>query len=151
EKFQFPKIVKEDWPTLLKVKYEMADLLYFQKAWAKCGPAFDAVVQEQPSGPLAPEAAYASAICYQNLYNAAHEGRSDRAGLSRAQKDAEASLAPRELTDLEKGMVGSFNRYLCAVKPDASDKEGQERLVEIKYARARTFFEAHRWEDAAAA
>src|SRR5262249_28027030 len=58
EKFQFPKIVKEDWPTLLKVKYEMADLLYFQKAWAKCGPAFDAVLQEQPNGPLAPESAY---------------------------------------------------------------------------------------------
>ena len=50
-KFEFPRIVKEDWPTIFKIKYAMADLLYFQKDWAKCGPAFDAVVAEDPDGP----------------------------------------------------------------------------------------------------
>ena len=47
--FQFPRIVKEDWPNIYKIKYAMADLLYFQKDWAKCGPAFDSVVSENPT------------------------------------------------------------------------------------------------------
>src|SRR5215510_12894010 len=72
-KFEFPRIVKEDWPTIYKIKYEMADLLYFQKDWAKCGPAFDAVVAEDPNGSLAAEAAYASVLCYQNIYTETHK------------------------------------------------------------------------------
>ncbi len=47
-KFEFPRLVKEDWPTIYKIKYNMADLLYFRERWAECGPAFDAVVQEDP-------------------------------------------------------------------------------------------------------
>ena len=50
-KFEFPRIVKEDWPNIFKIKYAMADLLWFQKDWAKCGPAFDAVVAEDPDRP----------------------------------------------------------------------------------------------------
>src|SRR5207249_1857627 len=66
--FQFPRIVKEDWPSISKIKYAMADLLYFQKDWEKCGPAFDAVVEEDPNGPNAAEAAYAAVLCYNNIY-----------------------------------------------------------------------------------
>src|SRR4051812_4736743 len=47
-KFQFPRIVKDDWPTMYKIKYAMADLLYFQQRWEDCGPAFDAVVDANP-------------------------------------------------------------------------------------------------------
>ena len=47
-KFEFPRIVKDDWPTIFKIKYAMADLLYFQQRWAECGPAFDSVVAEAP-------------------------------------------------------------------------------------------------------
>ncbi len=77
-KFEFPRIVKEDWPTIFKIKYAMADLLYFQKDWAKCGPAFDAVVAEDPTGPTAAEAAYASVLCYQNIYTEQHQGGADK-------------------------------------------------------------------------
>src|SRR5262249_8606222 len=77
-KVEFPRIGKEDWPTIFKIKYEMADLLYFQKDWAKCGPAFDAVVAEDPTGPTAAEAAYASVLCYQNIYTEQHQGGADK-------------------------------------------------------------------------
>ncbi|MBC7052157.1 hypothetical protein G6O46_24415, partial [Salmonella enterica subsp. enterica serovar Enteritidis] len=70
--FVFPRVVKEDWPNIYKIKYAMADLLYFQKDWAKCGPAFDSVVAENPTAPEAPEAAYASVLCYQNIYEETH-------------------------------------------------------------------------------
>src|SRR5262249_2090050 len=79
-KFEFPRIVKEDWPNIFKIKYQMADLLYFQKDWAKCRPAFDAVVAEDPNGPTAPEAAYASVLCYQNIYQEVHKDGSDKKG-----------------------------------------------------------------------
>jgi hypothetical protein len=46
-------------------------------------------------------------------------------------------------------MVSAFNRYICYIKPGASDNAGQEQLVEVKYARARTYFEAQHWDEAA--
>jgi tetratricopeptide (TPR) repeat protein len=155
--FKFPRIVKEDWPTIYKIKYSMADLLYFQKDWAKCGPAFDSVVSENPNGPEAAEAAYASVLCYQNIYEELHKGGADRksSGNLPGQKDDKAKaseaekLKPKEMTDNQKGMVQAFNRYICYIKPAANDAAGQEQLVEVKYARARTYFEAQHWEEAA--
>jgi hypothetical protein len=144
-RFEFPRIVKEDWPTLLKVKSARADLLYFQKEWARCGAAFDEVVAEDPHGPLAAESAYASALCNQNAYLAAHAGRSDRVGGAAA-----SSVAPRELGAGEKAMLASFDRYLCVATPDPANRAAYDTYVEIEYARARTYFEAHRWPEAAA-
>ena len=162
--FTFPRVVKEDWPTIYKIKYQMADLLYFQKDWAKCGPAFDAVVVENPSAPEAAEAAYASVLCYQNIYEETHKGGADRKGGgnlpgqkdSKPEKDKEKQAAadreklkPKDMTDNQKGMVSAFNRYICYINPPKTDNAGQEQLVEVKYARARTYFESQHWEEAA--
>ncbi len=159
--FTFPRIVKEDWPSLFKIKYNMADLLYFQENWAECGPAFDAVVAENPTGPEAPEAAYASVLCYQKMYDQSHPKAEARKGIGqlpgkkqdeKAKKEEEAAaLRPKEFTEQQKGMIQSFNRYICYIKPAAGDNAGQEQLVEVKYARARTYFEAKRWEEAGTA
>lgn len=160
-KFEFPRIVKEDWPNILKIKYAMADLLYFQKDWAKCGPAFDSVVAEDPNGPQAAEAAYASVLCYQNIYTETHKGGSDRKGSGNLpeaaggkKKDPKADqkkFLPKDFTDNQKGMITAFNRYVCYIKPAAGDKEAQEQYVEVKYARGRTYFESQHWEEAAIA
>ncbi|MCU0680779.1 MAG: tetratricopeptide repeat protein [Polyangiaceae bacterium] len=156
-RFEFPRIVKEDWPTLYTIKYAMADLLYFQGDWEKCGPAFDLVVDENPTGPEAPEAAYASVLCYQKLYDQQHAGRSDRRGSGNlpGQRDrpgatARESLARKEMTPAQKGMLQAFNRYVCYIKPSENDAKAKEQYVEVKYARARTYFESHQWEEAAA-
>jgi TolA-binding protein len=161
-KFEFPRILKEDWPSIAKIKYAMADLTYFNKDWAKCGPAFDAVVADDPTGPQAPEAAYAAVLCYQNIYTETHKGDAARKGTGnlpggddkkKGGKGAPASkakeLAPKEFTENQKGMITAFNRYICYIKPPANDKEAQEQYVEVKYARARTYFEAQHWEEAA--
>ena len=152
-KFQFPRIVKDDWPTIYKVKYAMADLLYFQQKWAECGPAFDSVVAENPQAPEAAEAAYASVLCFQNIYEAQHPKDSERkssGNLPKLNKDEakkaaaeaeEAKLKPKELTDQQKGMISAFNRYICYIHPAANDQQGNDQLVEVKFARARTFFE----------
>lgn len=158
-KFEFPKILKEDWPSLFKIKYAKADLLYFQGDWEKCGPAFDSVVEEDPTGPDAPEAAYAAVLCYQKLYDQTHTGDKARKGtgnLPGQKEDAkkkEASkndeLKKKEMTPSQKGMVNAFNRYVCYIKPADNDAKAKEQYVEVKYARARTYFESHHWEEAA--
>jgi tetratricopeptide (TPR) repeat protein len=158
--FQFPRIVKEDWPTIYKIKYAMADLLYYQQRWADCGPAFDAVVAENPQGPEAAESAYASVLCYQNIYEQTHakgealKGSGNlpgQKGGKEAKQSDDERLKPKEFTEQQKGMVTAFNRYICYIHPAASDTQGQDQLVEVKYARARTYFEAQHWEEAAIA
>ncbi|APR78095.1 TPR domain protein [Minicystis rosea] len=160
-KFEFPRIVKEDWPSIFKIKYAMADLLYFNKDWAKCGPAFDSVVAEDPNGPQAAEAAYAAVLCYQNIYTEQHQGGkalkssgnlpSSAKGDKDKGKDKSKLLAPKEFTEGQKGMITAFNRYICYIKPAAGDKEANDNYVEVKFARGRTYFEAQHWEEAALA
>jgi tetratricopeptide (TPR) repeat protein len=156
-KFDFPRLVKEDWPTIYKIKYNMADLLYYRERWAECGPAFDEVVKENPQSSDAAEAAYAAVLCYQNIYLAQHQKGSDKKGSGSLpgvgkdiKKETDDKYRPKEMTESQKAMVGSFNRYVCYIHPDAKDADGQKQLVEVKYARCRLYFEAQHWEEAGA-
>jgi hypothetical protein len=156
-KFEFPRLVKDDWPSIYKIKYNMADLLYFREKWAECGPAFDSVVQENPKGAEAAEAAYAAVLCYQNIYLAQHQGNSARKGSGNLpgvgkdiKQESDDKYKPKEMTEAQKSMTQSFNRYVCYIHPDKGDADGQKQLVEVKYARCRLYFEAQHWEEAAA-
>ncbi len=157
-KFEFPRIMKDDWPNIYKIKYAMADLLYVQERWEDCGPAFDAVVAANPTGPEAPEAAYASVLCYQKMYDQTHKGDEDRQGRGLGPTGARAEdsdksewekFKPKDFTDMQKGMITAFNRYVCYIKPPKGNKQAYDQYVEVKYARARTYFEAQHWEEAA--
>jgi TolA-binding protein len=155
-KFTFPRLVKDDWPTIYKIKYNMADLLYFREKWAECGPAFDSVVQEDPKAPEAAESAYAAVLCYQNIYLAQHQKGSDKKGSGNLpgvgkdiKQDSDDKYKSKDLTDAQKSMIGSFNRYVCYIHPDKGDADGQKQLVEVQYARCRLYFEAQKWEEAA--
>ena len=157
-KVTFARIVKDDWPTIYKVKYAMADLLYAQQRWSECGPAFDAVVAENPNAPDAAEAAYTSVLCFQKVYEAQYPNGSATKGNARnlpgarpRQEQGDATLAPKELTAQQKGMIGAFNRFICLIHPGPQDTKGKEQLVEVKFARARTYFEAQHWEEASEA
>ena len=138
----------------------MADLLYFQERWEECGPAFDSVVEEDPKGADAAEAAYASVLSYQKMYDKMYKGEAERKGKGLGPKgaskeDQEAKkgewekFKPKDLTDMQKGMIKAFDRYVCYITPDKGDKEAEEQYVDVKYARARTYFEAQHWEEAA--
>ncbi|MEZ4226747.1 MAG: tetratricopeptide repeat protein [Polyangiaceae bacterium] len=159
-KFEFPRIVKSDWPTIYKIKYAMADLLYFQERWDECGPAFDAVVAEDPKGESAAEAAFASVLCYQKMYDAMYKGQADRKGKGlgptgaggdkdKDKKSEWEKFKPKPFSDTQKGMITAFNRYVCYIQPPKGDKQAEEQYVEVKFARARTYYEAQHWEEAA--
>ena len=136
-KFEFPRIVKEDWPTIYKIKYAMADLLYFQKDWAECGPAFDAVVAENPTGARGRRGRVRRRCSATRTSTTEHaQGRRRQEGqrqparraarrATRTTKADEArSSQPKDFTDSQKGMITAFNRYICYIKPAASDKAG---------------------------
>ena len=61
------------------------------------------------------------------------------------------ATTPRELTFDQKAMLASFDRFLCVVQPNRADKVAYDNYVDVAYARARTYFEARRWPEAAAA
>lgn len=153
---EFPNIDRRDWPTPYRVAYYYAELLWKLEEWAQCGPAFDRVVELNPEGEYTSDAAYAAVLCYNNLYQQQYtsrerEVRSDddskkkrrRGRRGRRQAEPETpSMQPREFTQLEQGMLRAFQRYVCFI-PDSDD------LPTIKYRRARIYYEANHFEEAA--
>ncbi|MBX3245699.1 MAG: tetratricopeptide repeat protein [Myxococcales bacterium] len=159
ESLEFPEIARDDWPTQYKVAYYYAELLWKMEDWSRCGPAFDKVVELNPQGEFTSDAAYAAVLCYNNLYQQQYESRErqTRADASRrgarrpagrrgrAAQEAEPEenrFTRREFNDTERGMLAAFQRYVCFVN-DAED------LPQIKYRRARIYYEANHYEEAA--
>ena len=157
ESLEFPNIAREDWPTAYKVAYYYAELLWKMEDWARCGPAFDKVVETNPQGEYTSDAAYAAVLCYNNLYQQQYQGRETqtreepaenrrgRRGRRGQQEEEEPEanrFAEREFTELENGMINAFQRYVCFV-PDSED------LPQIKYRRARIYYESNHFQQAA--
>ncbi len=160
EQLEFPNIQREDWPTRYRVQYYLAELLWKMEDWERCGPAFDDVVDLNPRGEFTEDAAYAAVLCYNNLYQTQYQGRerdarteeqqaSGRGRNRRQQQAAEQAAqeaarqyARRDLTRVEQGMVDAFTRYICVVQ------EGAQDLVQIKYRKARIYYEANHFEEA---
>ena len=152
---EYPDIDRRDWPTAYKVSYYYAELLWKMEDWARCGPAYDTVVEMNPQGEFTSDAAYASVICYNNLYQqqyqgrerdvrgSASSGRRGRRGRRAAEpEDPQAQYRQRDFTALEQGMINAFRRYRCFV-PDSED------LATIKYREARIYYESNHYEEAA--
>jgi tetratricopeptide (TPR) repeat protein len=149
EKMEFPSIDKRDWPTEYRVSYFYAELLWKMERWVECAPAFDRVVDIDPKGPFTADAALAAVLCYNNLYQqqfAGGEKTTNRAkpakGKGKKAEDDKPEYKAREFTPLESGMLKAFQRYVCFV-PDGED------LPTMKYRRARIYYEANRYEEAA--
>jgi tetratricopeptide (TPR) repeat protein len=151
ERMEFTNIDKRDWPTKYKLSYFYAELLWKMEEWGQCGPAFDQVVEQNPQGEYTSDAAYAAVLCYNNLYQQQYVPREtetkfvskkDQKALRNAKAAPKNQFAPKKLTPLQEGMLEAFNRYLCYV-------DNAEDLSTIKYRRARIYYEANRFEEAA--
>ncbi len=160
ERMQFPDIDRRDWPTQYRVSYFYAELLWKMENWAECGPAFDRVVELNPGGEFTADAAYAAVLCYNNVYQQQYQGRerqsrnttapnagrrrpaAGRRGQPEPAADPGAEYRSRDLTATENGMLNAFQRYICFVN-DA------EELPQIKYRRARIYYESNHYEEAA--
>jgi len=149
----------EDAPTILKLRYGYADLLYGERMWAEAAAAFDAVVALDPNSELASEASFGAVLSYQNLYDEQYKDKvriSSGAGAlgDRTDDSLKTQNTPRVLGTFQSKMIGAFDRFVCFVHPDATSKtykDDLERLVEIKYRRAFLYYEAKHWDEAAGA
>lgn len=153
EEMEFPLIDKRDWPTEYKVSYYYAELLWKMENWGQCGPAFDRVLEVDPTGQFTEDAAYASVLCYNKQYQQSYAKRetevrgNDKGKKKRGKKkepdeqDLIEQYKPKEMSPLEKGMLNAYLRYVCFV-PDSED------LAQIKYRRARIYYESNRFEEA---
>jgi tetratricopeptide (TPR) repeat protein len=148
---EFPSIDKRDWPTEYRVAYFYAELLWKMEKWAECAPAFDKVVDLDPKGDFTADAALAAVLCYNNLYQqnfaSGEKSVNKKASTAKGKKgkkeeDDKPEFAAREFTPLESGMLKAFQRYICFV-PNSED------LPTMKYRRARIYYEANRYDEAA--
>jgi tetratricopeptide (TPR) repeat protein len=146
DELEFRDIDERDRPTRYRISYYAAELLWKMQDWQRCGPAFDQVVSLDPRGEYTADAAYAAVLCYNNLYQAQYQEREGevRTVAPEGSAEAAAQFAPRELTQLEAGMVRAFNRYLCFVTE-------ADEVVMVKYRRARIYYEANHYQEAAVA
>ena len=140
-KFKFPRIVKEDWPTLSRVRYAYGDLLYEQGDWEACGRIMGAAYDADPNSKDAPESLFTAALCWQKVV------------LDRYKNDSTAAdkISKRELAADERQMMKAFDRYACNIKPPKGDDTAMEKYSEILYARARTWYQAGHFDKAAIA
>lgn len=155
ESMEFPDIDKRDWPTEYKVAYFYAELLWKMENWGECGPAFDKVLEVNPSGEYTADAAYAAVLCYNKQYQTAFadseksvrgkaaesEKKPKKGKKGEVEEDKAAQFRAREFTAMEQGMLNAFQRYVCFV-PDSED------LPQIKYRRARIYYETNHFEEA---
>ena len=157
-KFEFPRLVKEDWPTIYKIKYNMADLLYFQRELGGVRPGVRRRRRRRtrrrprPPRPRTPRCS-ATRTSTSRSTRRARTRRAPatcRASARTSRRTRDDKYRPKDMTDAQKAMIQSFNRYICYIHPDKNDADGQKQLVEVKYARCRLYFEAQHWEEAAA-
>jgi tetratricopeptide (TPR) repeat protein len=156
EAMQFPDIDKRDWPTEYKVAYYYAELLWKMENWGECGPAFDKVLEINPQGEYTADAAYAAVLCYNKQYQTAYAGneksvrgkaaedkekKGKKKGKETSDDDKVAQFRAKEFSPTEQGMLNAFQRYVCFV-PDSED------LPQIKYRRARIYYETNHFEEA---
>ncbi|MBI2894772.1 MAG: tetratricopeptide repeat protein [Deltaproteobacteria bacterium] len=157
DQVEFEGIDRSSWPTSYKVSYWTAELMWKMEQWNECGPAFDRVVELDPNGEYVSDAAYAAVLCYNNLYQQQFQATQTqttkrRPSKAQAKKRGKAAgpeerdateFRKRDFTELENGMLNAYTRYVCFVSGEAED------LITIKYRRARIFYEANRFEEAA--
>lgn len=151
---QFPDIDRRDWPTLYKIRYYYAELLWNQDKWRECGPAFDSVVDTDPAGEYTADAAMAAVLCYDKLYQEEYQpqererrsetrnNRRGRRGEPEPPADPNAEFRRRDFTPQENGMANAFHRFICY----AGDSE---ELPKVKYHLARLHYLSNQYEEAA--
>ena len=78
-KFEFPRIVKDDWPHILQDQVRDGGPALLPAALGRVRARLRLPSSpKHPKSPEAPEAAYAAVLCYQNIYEQTHKGGSDR-------------------------------------------------------------------------
>ncbi len=157
-KFEFPRLVKEDWPHDLQdqIQHGRPPLLPREVGRVRSGVRRRRRRRtrrhRRRPRPRTPRcSATRTSTSRSTQKGADKKGSGNLPGVGKdIKQDSDDKYRPKDMTDAQKAMVQSFNRYVCYIHPDKNDADGQKQLVEVKYARCRLYFEAQHWEEAAA-
>jgi tetratricopeptide (TPR) repeat protein len=167
----FPDYDRRDWPTRYRIAYYAADILRDQGNFADCGPAYDRVVEMNPTGEYTEDAAYKAVLCYNDQFTrelatqsrqrpARATARTGAGARQPAPEENATRFAPRDFNRQETGMFGAFTRYVCyasaamraqgANRPPVPEGEDDPRqiVLTIKYRRAYLYYAANKFEEA---
>jgi beta-lactamase regulating signal transducer with metallopeptidase domain len=126
-------------PTHYRIAYYRAELLFIMEEWSKCGKAFDEVTKIDPKGMYTTDAAYGALLCYSKAFNPQGKPSAER---EMKFEESKAPFIPKDLDEAKKVMLASYNRYVCLV-PQGED------TVDVKYRRARIYYEANMFAESA--
>ena len=170
DQVEFTEYDRRDWPTRYRIAYYRADMLRDMGDNEHCGPAYDAVVEMNPSGEFTEDAAYKAVLCYNDSFSASFASATQRnqgrqggpAANTRGPQQTDAQrraadrvrVVPRDLNAREQGMLRAFTRYVCFVSPTNTQRspEGEDPrtvMLTIKYRRAYVYYVANHFEEAA--
>lgn len=118
-----------------------AHLLYVQKSWNACGPAYEAALKADPRGSRGERAALAAVTCRQRAW------LEDTARLELS-SDESRMEAVIQRTDDWRMMLRAFQRYMCVAR-DQRDEAAP--VSQAAFARAEAFLEGGAlWESVVA-
>ncbi len=146
------------WITPYDVAFYKAELLWSMEDWVKCGPAYDDVVEMNPEGAHMQDAAFSAVLCYNRLYHMYHTDdkgakhdvasagkKEGEGGAKKKKKKGEAEeedYTEKKLSSISEKMLAAFTRYHCYVT-DSND------LPDVMYQKARIYYEANHFQEAA--
>ncbi len=120
-----------------ELRYFYGEVLWSVRAWKEAAEQYRQVVQAEPGGKWAREAAWAAVLAWKNLLDiddAARPPARDQTG--------EAALRPREISPTETSLVAAIDTFL-KIAPDAPE------AVKVRYNKARVYYENNHFEPAA--
>jgi tetratricopeptide (TPR) repeat protein len=129
-----------DDPRAYAVGFYNGELLWTMERWREAAVQYQWVVERDPGGKLAAEAAYGALLAWKNVLESARQGQGHGQGQGDTAKP-EAGAAPRAPTEDERRLLAAMDTYLRVV-PDAPER------VSIQYRRARMHYDWGRFEEA---
>ena len=107
-------------------------LLYQQKEYLKAVVEFEKVIEMQPEGPYAEEAAYQALLCYYRLIEI---------GEAAAKGDDATDLEEKEIPDLQANMIRACDRYVGV-------QEAGEDVPTARFAAAKILYDYNHFAEA---
>jgi tetratricopeptide (TPR) repeat protein len=134
--------------------YYYAELLYKLERWEPAAEVYTKVVKMNPRGKYLTDAAYAAVISWKNALNVEEEikdtskkvsstPKKGKKGKKGEAKEDENQYKPIAIPEKQKKMLAAFDTYIKYV-PKAPE------LVQIKYRKARIYYETNHFKEAAA-
>ena len=127
---------------LYDMTYYHADLLYELRQWDEAARVYQQVVEIDPDGEYTEDAVHARILALFEEVETSEERADIEADFS-TEDDEEAELPePQEMPEMQERLLGATADYI-EYAPEG------EHIIEVKYHRARTFYDYNHFEEAA--